>query len=96
MAALGWGTSRRSFFLAFFIACGDCPCNLKRYKIVPPINVSKTATSEKLMVLTPFPPLDIRGAGNSSRNQPFPAPRYRQVGCRLRFGHSAFAAFAGG
>ena len=32
MTALGWGTSRRSFFLAFFIACGDCPCNLKRYK----------------------------------------------------------------
>jgi len=48
------------------------------------------------MVLTPFLPLGIRGAGNSSRNQPFPAPRYRQVGCRLRFGHSAFAAFAGG
>lgn len=44
---------------------------------------------------SPFPPLGIRGAGNSSRNQPFPAPRYRQVGCRLRFGHSAFAAFAG-
>ena len=43
-----------------------------------------------------FLPLGIRGAGNSSRNQPFPAPGYRQVGCRLRFGHSAFAAFAGG
>ena len=69
-------------------------CNVT--KIVPPINVSKTATSEKLMVLTPFLPLGIRGAGNSSRNQSLPAPRYRQVGCRLRFGHSAFAAFAGG
>jgi len=45
---------------------------------------------------SPFLPLGIRGAGNSSRNQPFPAPGYRQVGCRLRFGHSAFAAFAGG
>ena len=32
MTALGWGTSRRSFFLAFFIACGNFPCNLKRYK----------------------------------------------------------------
>ena len=27
-----WGTVRRSFFLAFFIACGDFPCNLKRYE----------------------------------------------------------------
>ena len=26
------GTLRRSFFLAFFIACGDCPCNLKRHE----------------------------------------------------------------
>jgi hypothetical protein len=27
-----WGTVRRSFFLAFFIACGDFPCDLKRYE----------------------------------------------------------------
>ena len=39
---------------------------------------------------SPFLPLGIRGAGNSSRNQPFPAPEYRQVGRRLRLAELGF------
>lgn len=35
MTALGWGTSRRSFFLAFFIACGDFPCDLQQRRPPP-------------------------------------------------------------
>ena len=34
-------------------------------KMVPPISVSNTATSEKLMVLTPFLPVSVRGVATS-------------------------------
>ena len=73
------GTLRRSFFLRFlssWFSCAIVHVIWNVTKIAPPRSVSNIATSENVMVHTPFLPLSTRGVA-TSRKLPYPALRCR-------------------
>ena len=88
------GTLRRSFFLAFFIACGDFPCNLKRYEDGSADQRQQHCNIRKTHGSHPLSARKHPGSGNFSRKMPYPA--FGPVrSSRLRCGHSAFAVISG-